>query len=78
MRDYYALMLYDTSRIQNDLLAAMVKSTFSRVACLGLKSDCRALAQDLSKAHWCLEAPCFNSKVGVTVLPPHGVAIKIK
>lgn len=78
MRQLYALMLSDTSRIQNNLLAAMVKSTFLRVACLGLKSDCRALAEDLSKAHWCLKAPCFNSKAGIIVLPPHGVAVKIK
>lgn len=53
------LMLYNTSRIQNCLLAAVVKSTFSSLCCLGLNSDYHALAPDLGKLTSASKAQCL-------------------
>lgn len=66
MIDYHALilLLYDTSRILSGLLAAVVKSTFCCVFCLGSNSDC-VMSWHLTSASSSvpLRLSVFNSKV---------------
>lgn len=74
-----ALILYDTSRIKNGLLAAVVTSTFSCVYCPGLNSDCTVPWHlSLASSSVSLRVSVFNRKAAITILPLHGGAVKIK
>lgn len=77
--DCCALTLCDTSRIKNGLLATVVTITFSCVDCPGLNCDCTVPWHlSLASSSVSLRLSVFNSKVGITILPLHGGAVKIK